>query len=84
MSDLIDINDKNWDLQEPLLKENPQRFVVFPIQYPSIWAEYKKAVASFWTAEEIDLSKDYEQWNKLTDNERYFIKNTRYSGNSNN
>jgi len=60
---------------EPLLKENPNRFVIFPIKYHDMWSHYKKAVASFWTAEEIDLSKDYEQWNKLTDNERYFIKN---------
>lgn len=75
MSEVIDINDKSWDLKEPLLKENPNRFVIFPIQYPNIWAEYKKAVASFWTAEEIDLTTDYEHWNKLTENEQYFIKN---------
>lgn len=60
---------------EPILKENPNRFVIFPVKYHDMWAQYKKAVASFWTAEEIDLSKDLEQWEKLTDNERYFIKN---------
>ena len=60
---------------EPILKDNPNRFVIFPIKYHDIWTQYKKAVASFWTAEEIDLSKDFEQWEKLTDNERYFIKN---------
>lgn len=42
---------------EPLLKENPRRFVVFPIQWPDIWQMYKKAEASFWTVEEVDLSK---------------------------
>ena len=42
---------------EPLLKENPRRFVILPIQYDSIWKMYKKAEASFWTAEEVDLSK---------------------------
>ena len=49
---------KNFDPQlEPLLKENPGRFVIFPIQYHDIWQMYKKAEASFWTAEEVDLSK---------------------------
>lgn len=43
--------------KEPLLRENPRRFVIFPIQYPDIWQMYKKAEASFWTAEEVDLSK---------------------------
>jgi ribonucleoside-diphosphate reductase subunit M2 len=42
---------------EPLLRENPRRFVIFPIQYQDIWQMYKKAEASFWTAEEVDLSK---------------------------
>ena len=42
---------------EPLLIENPQRFVLFPIQYNDIWQMYKKAEASFWTVEEVDLSK---------------------------
>lgn len=46
---------------EPLLKENPSRFVVFPIQWPDIWQMYKKAEASFWTTEEVDLSKVYFQ-----------------------
>ncbi|KAJ8913568.1 hypothetical protein NQ315_017119 [Exocentrus adspersus] len=58
---------------EPLLKENPRRFVIFPIQYPDIWAKYKEAEASFWTTEEVDLSKDMGDWQKLTDNERHFI-----------
>ena len=42
---------------EPLLRENPQRFVILPIQYPEVFQMYKKAVASFWTVEEVDLSK---------------------------
>ncbi|KAK3061285.1 Ribonucleotide-diphosphate reductase (RNR), small subunit, partial [Coniosporium uncinatum] len=59
---------------EPLLQENAQRFVLFPIKYHEIWQMYKKAEASFWTAEEIDLSKDLHDWNKrLNDDERFFI-----------
>ena len=60
--------------EEPLLTENPRRFVILPIQYSDIWKMYKKAQASFWTAEEVDLSWDLRDWDKLTDNERYFIK----------
>ncbi|MCI5054919.1 MAG: ribonucleoside-diphosphate reductase small subunit [Flavobacteriales bacterium] len=60
---------------EPILKENPDRFVLFPIQHDDIWAFYKKAEASFWTAEEIDLGPDLQDWeHKLNDNERHFIK----------
>ncbi|OMH79868.1 Ribonucleoside-diphosphate reductase subunit M2 [Zancudomyces culisetae] len=63
------------DQQEELLKPNPNRFVMFPIKYTEIWNMYKKAEASFWTAEEVDLAHDIEHWeNKLNDNERYFIK----------
>ncbi|KAF8351563.1 ribonucleotide reductase small subunit [Amanita rubescens] len=59
---------------EPLLKESKRRFVLFPIQYHEIWQMYKKAEASFWTAEEMDLSKDLHDWtNRLNDNERHFI-----------
>lgn len=64
---------KKYVEDEPLLRENPNRFVVFPIKYHDIWAFYKKAEASFWTAEEIDLSKDITHWEKLKDDERYFI-----------
>lgn len=60
---------------EPILVENPQRFTVFPISYPSIWNYYKKAEASFWTAEEITLSDDKVDWmNKLNEEEKFFIK----------
>lgn len=60
---------------EPILVENPNRFVLFPIKHDDIWAFYKKSEASFWTAEEIDLHQDLSDWdNKLNDNERHFIK----------
>ncbi|MFD2718995.1 ribonucleoside-diphosphate reductase small subunit [Hymenobacter monticola] len=59
---------------EPLLAENPNRFVLFPIQNDEVWQYYKKSQASFWTAEEIDLSQDQKDWNNLNDNEKHFIK----------
>jgi len=59
---------------DPLLVENPRRWVMFPIQYPQVWEMYKKHEASFWTAEEIDLSQDTKDWDTLTVNEQYFIK----------
>lgn len=60
---------------EPILAENKNRFVVFPIQHHDLWEWYKKQEASFWTAEEIDLHQDITDWqNKLTEDERYFIK----------
>lgn len=59
---------------EPLLAENPNRFVLFPIQNDEVWQYYKKSQASFWTAEEIDLSQDQKDWNSLSTNEQHFIK----------
>ncbi len=60
---------------EPILEPNENRFVLFPIQHDDIWSFYKRAEASFWTAEEIDLSPDLIDWeNKLNDNERHFVK----------
>jgi ribonucleotide reductase beta subunit family protein with ferritin-like domain len=59
--------------EEPLLKENPGRFVLFPIQHKDIWDMYKKAEASFWTAEEIDLANDLKDWELLSNNERHFV-----------
>merc|ERR1719502_407041 len=59
---------------DPLLMENPNRFVMFPIQYHEIWEMYKKHEASFWTAEEIDLSQDLKDWDKLSSSEQHFIK----------
>ncbi len=64
---------KRREREEPLLKENPHRFVLFPIQHQDVWDLYKKAEASFWTAEEVDLSKDTKDWQGLTDKERHFI-----------
>jgi ribonucleoside-diphosphate reductase beta chain len=58
---------------EPILKENNNRFVLFPIQHHDIWEFYKKAEASFWTAEEIDLSQDVKDWERMNDGERHFI-----------
>jgi ribonucleoside-diphosphate reductase beta chain len=59
--------------QEPILRENKDRFVLFPIQQHDIWKYYKQAEASFWTAEEIDLSQDLTDWVNLNDGERHFI-----------
>lgn len=60
---------------EPILAENPNRFVLFPIKHDDIWSFYKKSEASFWTAEEIDLHQDLSDWDKkLNDDERHFIK----------
>jgi ribonucleoside-diphosphate reductase beta chain len=58
---------------EPILAENRDRFVILPIQYDNVWQMYKKAEASFWTAEEVDLSEDLADWAKLNDNERHFV-----------
>lgn len=58
---------------EPLLEDNPDRFCMFPIKYQSIWEMYKKAEASFWTAEEVDLSADQQHWDRLNDGEKHFI-----------
>ncbi len=59
---------------EILLEENKDRFVLFPIKYPEIWEMYKKAEQSFWTAEEVDLHADQQDWDRLKDGERHFIK----------
>ncbi|GGE34215.1 ribonucleotide-diphosphate reductase subunit beta [Psychroflexus planctonicus] len=60
---------------EPILQENKDRFVVFPIKHQDLWEWYKKQEASFWTAEEIDLHQDISDWeNKLNNDEKYFIK----------
>jgi ribonucleoside-diphosphate reductase subunit M2 len=61
--------------EEPILAANPNRFVLFPIKYHKLWEAYKKAESSFWTAEEIDFSKDLNDWDKLSNNEQFFIKN---------
>ena len=61
------------DAGEPLLRDNPDRFCLFPIRYSAVWEMYKKAEASFWTAEEVDLTYDYRDWVTLNDNERHFV-----------
>ena len=66
MSNLVDV-------EEPILQENKNRFVLFPIAHNDIWEFYKKAEASFWTAEEIDLGQDLTDWDNLNDGERHFI-----------
>ena len=60
---------------EPLLSEEENRYVLFPIQHSDIWEMYKKAMANFWTPEEIDLSKDLKDYNTLSNDEQYFIEN---------
>lgn len=59
---------------EPILVENPDRFVVFPIQHQDVWDFYKRHQAAFWIAEEVDLTDDIADWEELSDNERFFIK----------
>ena len=59
---------------EPLLVANENRFVLYPIQYKEVWKMYKNAIASFWTVEEMDLTGDINDWQNLTEDERYFIK----------
>jgi ribonucleoside-diphosphate reductase beta chain len=60
---------------EKILVENPNRFVIFPIEHNDIWEYYKMHQAAFWTAEEVDLSGDIRDWENLSENEQYFIKN---------
>jgi len=78
-SDLPDIllesayaTDEKW--VEPILQENPDRFTLFPIQKPILYAKYKQHVAVFWTPEEIDLGKDIKHWKALDANKQHFIK----------
>jgi len=61
-------------MNEPLLTENPNRYVMFPLTDTDIWKSYKKQMDCFWRAEEIDFSKDRKHWNTLSDKEQYFIK----------
>jgi len=60
---------------EKILEQNENRFVLFPIQHQDLWDLYKTAEAAFWTTHEIDLSNDMKDWEKLTENEKFFIKN---------
>jgi ribonucleoside-diphosphate reductase beta chain len=60
---------------EPILVENKSKYTVFPVVHQDIWTMYEYAIANFWTVDEIDFSKDLKDWVKLTDDERFFIKN---------
>jgi len=72
---LIDDGSLEYILDDPIIAQNPNRFTVFPIRFPDLWTLYKKAQMSNWTAEEIDLSKDLDDWNtKMMEPERNFIK----------
>lgn len=65
-----------YSIPEPILQENPNRFVLFPIEHHDIWQMYKQQEACIWTAEEIDLAQDLNDWrNRLNDDERHFVKN---------
>lgn len=66
---------KELEHQEELLLETPGRYVLFPVKYPKIWEMYKTAVSAYWTPEEVDLGKDMDDWEKLSEKEQYFIKN---------
>lgn len=62
------------DAGEELLQQDDNRLTIFPVKYPQIWEMYQKAVSTFWVPEEIDFSRDMDDWNGLNDNERHFIK----------
>ncbi|KAL8223557.1 hypothetical protein R6Q57_019032 [Mikania cordata] len=67
------LNDDEEEEEEPILADPNQRFCMFPVRYNQLWEMYKKAQASFWTAEEVDLSLDAQQWQNLTESEKQFI-----------
>jgi len=74
ISNLRTTQQEKEQKMEPLTTPNEDRFVLFPIRHHQLWKRYKDAVATFWTPEEIDVSKDRADWeNKLNDNERHFI-----------
>ena len=60
-------------MSDPILTSNAERFCMFPITHQSVWEFYKKAEASFWVAEEVDLAQDPKDWDRLTDDERHFV-----------
>ncbi|CAF0912389.1 unnamed protein product [Adineta steineri] len=70
----LNINVKSYEEDEPILRENPSRYVLFPIRYHDVWNFYKRALASIWTCEEVDLANDMRDWLRLTPDEQYFIK----------
>jgi ribonucleoside-diphosphate reductase beta chain len=60
---------------EKILIQNSNRFVIFPIEHNDIWEYYKQHQSAFWTAEEVDLTNDIRDWENLSENEQYFVKN---------
>jgi len=70
----VSLELRELEQEEPLLRPNPRRWVMFPLQNQEIWEMYKKHEASFWTAEEVDLSQDSKDWDRLTDPEKHFVK----------
>jgi ribonucleoside-diphosphate reductase beta chain len=75
MADLPSMDLQEEEHVEPILKENPNRFTLFPIMKPKLYQKYKNHLSTFWVVEEVDLSKDMKDWNKLNTNEQFFIKN---------
>ena len=75
MADLPPISLQEEDHVEPILKENANRFTLFPIMKPKLYQKYKNHLSTFWVVEEVDLSKDMKDWAKLNSNEQFFIKN---------
>jgi ribonucleotide reductase beta subunit family protein with ferritin-like domain len=70
----VEVHPKSFDADEELLKEDKSRYVLFPIKYPDIFKMYKQASSSYWVADEINFEQDTNDWNKLSDDERYFLK----------
>lgn len=75
VADISEITLEEEKFIEPILRENPHRFTLFPVAKPKLFAKYKNSLSVFWVPEEVDLSKDLRDWVKLNDNEKYFIKN---------
>ena len=68
-----EMEEEDEPFVEPICREDPSRFVLLPIHQPELWRMYKQHVASFWTAEEIDLGPDKVDWARLTPDERHFV-----------
>lgn len=76
LDDLVSLEEtENDTFVEPILRENPNRFTLFPIMKPKLYQKYKNHLSTFWIPEEVDLSKDLKDWVRLTANEQHFIKN---------
>ena len=76
LSKVLDLSKNKHEKTEAILQDNENRYVLLPIKHPQLWELYKRAQSSFWVPEEIDLKSDYDDFmNKMTENERHFIKN---------